>query len=223
MLDLGSGALGALAAAADLRALDAVLLTHLHPDHCMDLTALYVARKLPPAGPAPAAARARPQGTARRIAAAYRTTPGEGVDGLERGLPIPRPRAGLRCRSGRSRSRSRGWPTRSRRSRSGSAAGGAVRWSTAVTPGPTQALVDLARGADLALFEASFLSGRRQPAQPAPDRDARRASTRPRPGSAGCFSPTWSRGTILGDCWRKARGAFDGDVALAAPGMVVEL
>jgi ribonuclease BN (tRNA processing enzyme) len=39
LLDLGSGALGPLQRHADLHALDAVLLSHLHPDHCIDLTA----------------------------------------------------------------------------------------------------------------------------------------------------------------------------------------
>jgi ribonuclease BN (tRNA processing enzyme) len=37
LLDLGSGALGALHRYADPLAVDAVFLSHLHPDHCMDL------------------------------------------------------------------------------------------------------------------------------------------------------------------------------------------
>ncbi len=50
LLDLGSGALGALQRHLDPAALDAVFLTHLHPDHCVDVLALHVARKYRPAG-----------------------------------------------------------------------------------------------------------------------------------------------------------------------------
>ncbi|HEX8496890.1 MAG TPA: MBL fold metallo-hydrolase [Actinomycetales bacterium] len=42
LLDLGSGALGPLQQHVDPATLDAVLLTHLHPDHCLDLCGLYV-------------------------------------------------------------------------------------------------------------------------------------------------------------------------------------
>ena len=51
LLDLGSGALGALQRHTDPLTLDAVLLTHLHPDHCLDLTGLRVLRAH---GPRPA-------------------------------------------------------------------------------------------------------------------------------------------------------------------------
>ncbi len=37
LLDLGSGALGALQRYTDALAIDAVLFSHLHPDHCLDL------------------------------------------------------------------------------------------------------------------------------------------------------------------------------------------
>lgn len=42
LLDLGSGALGSLQRVVDPFALDAVLVTHLHPDHFIDLCPLYV-------------------------------------------------------------------------------------------------------------------------------------------------------------------------------------
>lgn len=84
VLDLGSGALGPLqrhVGVTSLGSLDAVLLSHLHPDHCMDLCGLYVAlrygglsagRLLPVYGPA---------GAARRMAAAYGTEPDPGLSG----------------------------------------------------------------------------------------------------------------------------------------------
>ncbi|MCC3267832.1 MBL fold metallo-hydrolase [Arthrobacter gengyunqii] len=72
LLDLGNGSLGALQRYMDLRDIDAVLLTHLHPDHCMDLCGLHVAVHWDPAG----WNRDRiivwgPQDTANRMATAY--------------------------------------------------------------------------------------------------------------------------------------------------------
>ncbi|HYN30286.1 MAG TPA: MBL fold metallo-hydrolase [Dermatophilaceae bacterium] len=50
LLDLGSGALGTLQRHLDLDTLDAVLVSHLHPDHCVDLLGLYVSRRYRPGG-----------------------------------------------------------------------------------------------------------------------------------------------------------------------------
>ncbi len=51
VLDLGSGSVGALQAVTELDQLDAVVISHLHPDHFMDLCGLYVARRYRPGGP----------------------------------------------------------------------------------------------------------------------------------------------------------------------------
>ena len=71
-MDLGSGALGALHRYVDPLAIDAVLLSHLHADHCLDLCGFYVHAQVPPGRPAAAApglrARATPRG---RMARAY--------------------------------------------------------------------------------------------------------------------------------------------------------
>ena len=42
LLDLGNGALGSLQRYADATAIDAVFLSHLHADHCLDLCGYYV-------------------------------------------------------------------------------------------------------------------------------------------------------------------------------------
>lgn len=72
VLDMGSGALGALQRHTDPLALDAVVLSHLHPDHCLDLTGLHVMRRHHPqgrvAGKLPVHG---PAGTADRIARAH--------------------------------------------------------------------------------------------------------------------------------------------------------
>lgn len=78
VLDLGGGALGQLRRFVDPLDLDAVLLSHLHPDHCLDVTGLYVEhRHRPPrvAGDEPAG-RPRipvhaPDGAAERLGRAY--------------------------------------------------------------------------------------------------------------------------------------------------------
>lgn len=71
-LDLGNGALGALQRHTDPLALDAVVLSHLHPDHCLDLTGLCVLRRHHPAGGVTDRLPVYgPAGTAERIARAY--------------------------------------------------------------------------------------------------------------------------------------------------------
>jgi ribonuclease BN (tRNA processing enzyme) len=76
VLDLGNGALGALQRHIDPQAIDAVVLSHLHADHCLDLCGLYVVQKhgptivpraqIPVHGPAH---------TAERMARGYDLTP----------------------------------------------------------------------------------------------------------------------------------------------------
>ncbi len=50
LLDLGNGALGPLQNYVRPEQLDGVFLSHLHPDHCVDMCALYVALNYNPAG-----------------------------------------------------------------------------------------------------------------------------------------------------------------------------
>jgi ribonuclease BN (tRNA processing enzyme) len=79
LLDLGSGALGPLQRYISPYDVDAVLLSHLHPDHCLDLTGLYVALKYRPSGPAPAVAVHGPARTAERLVKAYDGLPETGM------------------------------------------------------------------------------------------------------------------------------------------------
>ena len=71
LLDLGNGALGQLHRYADPLSIDAVLVSHLHADHCLDLCGYYVLRKYHPSGPQPRIPVWGPPGTAARMARAY--------------------------------------------------------------------------------------------------------------------------------------------------------
>ncbi|GAB2674987.1 MBL fold metallo-hydrolase [Thalassiella azotivora] len=82
VLDLGNGALGPLQRHAPLRAVDAILLSHLHADHCLDLCGYYVFLKYQPSRdertPIPVHA---PTGAADRLARAYDLDPDPGMTG----------------------------------------------------------------------------------------------------------------------------------------------
>ncbi|NYG56583.1 MBL fold metallo-hydrolase [Nocardioides perillae] len=71
LLDCGNGAIGALHRYADPLTIDAVFLSHLHADHCLDLCGYYVMRKYHPDGPQPRIPVWGPTGTADRMAKAY--------------------------------------------------------------------------------------------------------------------------------------------------------
>ncbi len=81
LLDLGNGALGPLQRHLDPSELDAVFLSHLHPDHCMDLTGLWVSRRYRPGGPPAGRLPVHgPAGTAARLTAAYEGVGEAGMD-----------------------------------------------------------------------------------------------------------------------------------------------
>lgn len=67
LLDVGNGALGSLQRYADLLAPDAVLLSHLHGDHYLDLVPYTYARRYHPDGPAPVLPVYGPESTAKRL------------------------------------------------------------------------------------------------------------------------------------------------------------
>lgn len=71
LLDLGNGSLGALHRYVDPLAVDAVFLSHLHADHCIDMTSYYVLRKYHPSGEQVPLPVWGPRRTSRRLARAY--------------------------------------------------------------------------------------------------------------------------------------------------------
>ena len=99
VIDLGNGALGVLQRYAELFGIDAICVSHLHADHCVDLGAYWVARQYAAGraeaahpGARPARDRRTGQRRLRRRGRWRRSGP----------VRVPRPRARARSRSGRS-------------------------------------------------------------------------------------------------------------------------
>lgn len=78
LLDMGNGALGELQRHCGLYDLDAIVLSHLHADHCIDMCGYFVARyyRFEGGRPAPIPVYG-PEGTERRLTTAYADTPSE--------------------------------------------------------------------------------------------------------------------------------------------------
>jgi ribonuclease BN (tRNA processing enzyme) len=68
VMDMGNGALGVMQRHAELFGIDAICVSHLHVDHCVDLSSYWVARQYAPGGPRPSIPVYGPRGTAERMA-----------------------------------------------------------------------------------------------------------------------------------------------------------
>ncbi|RAY15802.1 MBL fold metallo-hydrolase [Actinomadura craniellae] len=79
MIDLGSGALGALARYHDVHDIDAIYISHLHYDHCIDLCGYWVARRFGPEGMMPKIPVYGPADTEAQLARACNLSPGPGI------------------------------------------------------------------------------------------------------------------------------------------------
>lgn len=75
LIDCGTGAVGAMHRNDHLIDVDAVFLSHLHADHCLDLVAWYYVRYYHPEGPRPTVPVYGPLGSAERIARAFDDRP----------------------------------------------------------------------------------------------------------------------------------------------------
>lgn len=152
LLDLGNGSLGALQRYTDIYAIDAVFISHLHVDHCIDLCSYYVARKYHPDGAHRRIPVFGPKGTGDRMAAAYGLQPTPGMRdefNFIRHDHAPTAVGPFTIETARVRHPVETYAIKV------TADGRSLVYSG--DTGPTDALVDLSRGADLALFEASFV------------------------------------------------------------------
>jgi ribonuclease BN (tRNA processing enzyme) len=217
VLDLGSGAFGPLQRYADPRDVDAVLLSHLHPDHCMDLCGYYVSRKYHPDGPAPPLPVYGPEGTAERMARAYDLPPDPGMRDVFDFATLRPGKFELGPFTVRVDRVNHPVPTYAMRL---DLDGRSVTYSA--DTGDSDALVALARGTDLLLCEASFEEGR----DTVPDvhLNGRQAGEHAARADAGSLVithvPPWTDAErALAD----ASAAFGGPTDLARPGAVYEL
>jgi ribonuclease BN (tRNA processing enzyme) len=80
VIDLGAGALGQLQQHIGLLEVDAVYISHLHADHCIDLVAYSYARRYHPDGAPPPLPVYGPVGLRRRILASYEQPPSHGLE-----------------------------------------------------------------------------------------------------------------------------------------------
>ncbi|MGH3445207.1 MAG: MBL fold metallo-hydrolase [Nocardioidaceae bacterium] len=217
LLDLGSGAFGTLHRFVDPRSIDAVLFTHLHPDHYFDISGLYVVWKYHPDGPTAPIPVWGPPGVEAQVVRAYGLDPRSGMRAefdfreydagpVEIGpftihataVTHPVPAYGLRveCR------------------------GRVLAYSG--DTGPSPALIELAKDADLLLCEAAFREGGDNPSElHLTGRQAGGAATQ-----AGATRlvlthvPAWHDKAIA---LAEAREAYDGPAELAATGASYEI
>lgn len=217
LLDLGNGSLGMLQNYADIYDVDAVFLSHLHVDHCMDLCSYYVARKYHPDGAASRIPVFGPKGTADRMAAAYglSQTPGMHDEfNFVRHAPDATVVGPFSIETARVAHPVEAYAIKV------TAGGRSIVYSG--DTGPTDALVDLARGADLALFEASFVDGPGNPVDL--HMTGGQAADAARRAGVGRLMLThlvpWNDPAVV---QAEAAAVYGGDLQMAATGLQVEI
>jgi ribonuclease BN (tRNA processing enzyme) len=189
LLDLGNGSLGVLQRHAGLYDIDAICLSHLHADHCLDLCSYWVARTYHPDGPQAFEFATLTPGT--REIGPFRVTVAH--------VNHPVETFGFRLEH----------------------AGRSIAYSA--DTGESQALVGLARHADLLLCEASFVDG---PGLP-PDLHLTARQAAEHAGQAGAARlmlthlVPWNDPALTLE--QASATAFDGPVSLAASGQAIDL
>ncbi len=217
VLDLGNGALGHLQRYVGLFDVDAICLSHLHADHCLDLCPYWVARTYAPDGARPRIPVYGPAGTADRLAQANGLDPEPGMTGAFDFLTL----TSGRCKIGPFEVTTDhvNHPVETFGFRI-EHAGRVLAYSG--DTGQTAVLCELARAADILLCEASFLEGPDLPADL--HLTGRQAAEHAERAGAGHLVLThlvpWNDpAATLGE----AVSVFRGPVSLAAVGKVFDL
>ena len=217
LLDLGSGAFGALQRHVERAEVDAVVLSHLHPDHCLDVAPMVVQRRHGLPAVPPRIPLLGPAGTHDRLALAYDPTSRDGLRDLfdlAAVTPGERELGPFRLRFERV---DHPVPTHAVRIVAG---GRALAYSG--DTGPSEALVSVAEGADLLLCEASFEEGPANP--PGLHLTGREAGEHADRAGVGrllvTHVPPW---TDAGRALAAAAAAFAGPTALVKAGETYQL
>jgi ribonuclease BN (tRNA processing enzyme) len=218
LVDLGNGALGPLQRYASLTGIDAVCLSHLHADHCVDLYSYAIARTYSPAGPQPPIPVYGPAGTAERIALLH--GPGGDDLGLVKRFEFRTVTAGeLEIGPFDVGLAHANHPIETFAFRFGH--GGRSLVYTGDT-GSTEAIPALAAGADVFLSEAAFLDGPDVP--PDIHLTASQAAAYAARADVGRLVLTHLQPWINRDDARaEAAAVFGGPLDLAHAGQVIEL
>jgi ribonuclease BN (tRNA processing enzyme) len=216
LLDLGSGAFGALQRHLDPADLDAAVLSHLHPDHFFDVAPMVVHRRFGARRALPRIPLLGPSGTHDRIAMAYDPAARNGLRDLfdvAAVTPGERELGPFRLRFARM---NHPVPTHGVRV---TAAGRSLAYSA--DTGPTSELVSLARGADVLLCEASFAAGTNPPDMHLTGREAGEHAARAGVGRLlVTHIPPWIDTASTAEA---ATEAFGGPTDAVAAGEIYEL
>jgi ribonuclease BN (tRNA processing enzyme) len=212
VLDLGNGAVGALQRYTGLGDVDAICLSHLHADHCIDMLGYSVFQNYHPDGPRPPIPVYGPAGTPDRLAMALGAEHLGMADAFEFITLAPGTIeiGPLRVTTGHMNHPVETFGFRIEH------AGKILAYSA--DTGPTDELVRLAAGADVLLSEASFLDGPELPADL--HLTARQAAEHAARAEAGELVLThlvaWNDSAIT---LEEASGAFAGPLRLASSGL----
>ncbi len=217
LLDLGNGALGALQRVVDPLHIDAALLSHLHPDHCIDFTAYYVLRRYHPDGPFARLPVWGPDAAAERLAQAYGLDSEPGMTGEFDFRPYPKHPFAVgpfTVEVSRVEHPVTAYALRL------SAGGRSLVYSGDTAP--CSSLVDLANGADLLLAESAFLEGEdNPPGIHLTGREAAEAATKAGVGRLLLthVPPWYDAADVLAD----ARPAYSGDLEVTVAGATYDV
>lgn len=216
LLDAGNGAIGAMQRHIGLFDLDAVLISHLHTDHCVDLVAYSYARRYHPEPP-PRLLVHGPRGTAERLCSVFERPPPDGLHDVydfrttspgQLGIgpfdvTLTETKHPIECHAIRV------------------GAGGRSLTYSADT-GPSADVAKAAAGSDLFLCEATWLDD--SPRVPNLHMTAREAGEHAARAGVGRLALIHTTAYLDQDAYAmQAAEAYDGPLERARPGVVYEL
>jgi ribonuclease BN (tRNA processing enzyme) len=218
LVDAGNGSSGALQRSVGLLDLDAVMLSHMHGDHYLDLITYTYARRYHPSGPSPCLPVHGPSDVAEHIACAFGRPVQELLDAVYEFHPASGP--GTIDVGPFTIERARvNHPVETYAMRI-SAGGRSLAYSA--DSGACDELVKVAREADVFLCEASYLEGEDNP----PDIHLTGKEAAEHAARADAKRLLLTHLVPWGDRERtlaEAAGVYDGDLEVATPGAVFDI